>query len=190
MKMTSTKVPVMKIPVLETERLILRDWREGDFETCAEFMTDPDVMRFLGGVPQSRADAWRGVAVWIGHWILRGYGFWAVERKEDGAFIGRIGLWNPEGWPGMEVGWTLGRPYWGKGYATEAGRASMDYAFENFPIAKLLSVIHPDNTQSQVVAARLGETRGPRQEVSFGGRTFPADIWSITRARWAELRPR
>jgi len=55
----------------------------------------------------------------IGHWTLRGYGTWAVERKSDGAFIGRVGLINPEGWPGLEVGWTLGKPYWGQGYATE-----------------------------------------------------------------------
>ena len=175
-------------PILETKRLILRGYKPEDFDALAQFMMDPEVTRYLSGQPQSRADVWRGFATILGHWVLRGYGFLAVERKEDGAFIGRIGLWNPEGWPGMEVGWTLGRPYWGQGYATEAARASLDYGFLTYPVDKLLSVIHVDNKASQKVAQRLGETRGQRTDLIIAGRTFPVDVWEIAREKWLATR--
>ena len=172
------------MPRIETERLILREWRQEDIAPAIAFMADADVTRYTVGAPQSPIDAWRGLTAIVGHWYVRGYGFWAVERKEDHKLVGRVGVWNPEGWPGMEVGWTLGRQFWGKGYATEAARASMDYAFTTQPIDKLLSVIHVDNTPSQKVAERLGETRGPRTELVFGGNTFPVEAWEITRERW------
>lgn len=98
------------IPILETERLVLRGWRPEDFEFYAVHMADPEVTRFITPLP-TRADAWRNMATVVGHWVLRGYGFWAVERKEDGILLGRVGLWSPEGWPGIEVGWALGKPY-------------------------------------------------------------------------------
>jgi RimJ/RimL family protein N-acetyltransferase len=105
---------------LETERLILRMWREEDFESYAHICADPQVMRHLNqGKPLTRLEAWRHMAFLVGHWHLRGYGHWAVEEKASGNLAGRIGFLNPEGWPGFEVGWTLGREYWGKGYATE-----------------------------------------------------------------------
>ncbi len=176
------------IPQLETDRLILRAWRAEDFEPLAQFMADPEVTRWLNGEPQSRTDAWRGMAAMVGHWALRGYGFWAVERKEDHAFIGRVGVWYPEGWPGMEVGWTLGRPYWGKGYATEAARVSMDYGFITQSVAKLISVIHVGNQPSKAVAQRIGESFARRQEITWGGKTFPVEIWEITRERWLAQR--
>jgi RimJ/RimL family protein N-acetyltransferase len=175
-------------PTIETKRLILRAYKPEDFDVLADFMMDSEVTRYLSGRPQSRADAWRGFATIIGHWVLRGYGFWAVERKEDGAFIGRIGLWNPEGWPGMEVGWTLGRPYWGQGYATEAAQASLDYGFLKYPVEKLLSVIHVDNRASQKVAERLGETKGERMDLLIAGQTFPVDVWEIAREKWLVSR--
>src|SRR5690348_2404109 len=126
------------IPRLETDRLILRGMREGDFETWAAFMADPEVMRYLGG-PLVRTDAWRTIAMTLGHWELRGYGMWAVERKSDGALMGRVGMLNPEGWTGLEVGWTLGRPFWGQGYATEAAQAAMRYAFLTQPVQRVVS---------------------------------------------------
>ena len=144
------------IPQLQTERLLLRGFTQEDFEDYARFHADPEVMRYISGNPVSRSDAWRSFAVMIGHWALRGYGMWGVERKSDGSvLLGRVGLWNPEGWPGLEVGWTLGREFWGHGYATEAARAAMDYAFSSLQdIARLLSVIDVDNVASQSARGR------------------------------------
>jgi RimJ/RimL family protein N-acetyltransferase len=173
------------IPRLETDRLILREWRAEDFEPFARFSADPDFMRYLSGEPLSRADAWRNMATLLGHWIIRGYGMWAVERKSDGAFIGRIGMNNPEGWPGIEVGWSIGKEYWGLGYATEAARAAMNYAFLTQDLERVISIIHIENLPSQAVARRLGESRGPRHDVVFGGKTFPTEIWGIGRGDWS-----
>jgi RimJ/RimL family protein N-acetyltransferase len=172
------------IPRLETERLILREYRSEDFEAFAAFMADPEVVRYLHGEPMPRADAWRMLAASIGHWALRGYGTWAVERKEDSAFIGRVGMINPEGWPGLEVGWTLGKPYWHQGYATEAAKASLRYAFATQPVTRIISCIDPDNKASQAVARRLGETKGEAHDLTIFGTSYKADIWSITRAEW------
>jgi RimJ/RimL family protein N-acetyltransferase len=172
------------IPRLETERLLLREFRPEDFEAWASFCADPDVVRYLWGEPQPRTDAWRAMAMTLGHWALRGYGMWAVERKSDGAFIGRVGMLNPEGWPGLEVGWTLGKPYWGQGYATEAAASSMRYAFLTQPVERIISCIDPGNKASQAVALRLGETKGPPRELALGGHRFVVDIWSIAREDW------
>jgi RimJ/RimL family protein N-acetyltransferase len=143
--------------VIETERLILRLFRESDTDAYAEMVSDPEVMRFLGGTPVPRAEAWRNMAMMLGHWHLRGYGMWAVEEKASGEMVGRVGCWNPEGWPGLEVGWTLRRRFWGRGYATEAARASVDYAFQALDQTRVISLIAPDNVNSIRVAERLGE---------------------------------
>ncbi len=172
------------IPRLETERLLLRGLCREDFEPFAAIMADPEVARYVAPAPMSRADAWRSLASSLGHWLLRGYGAWGVERKADGAFLGRVGMINPEGWPGLEIGWTLGKPYWGRGYATEAAAAAMRYAFLTQPVARLISNIDPANTASQAVAVRLGETRGPLSALTIGGTDYPVEIWAITREEW------
>lgn len=179
----------MIVPRLETARLIMRGYVSDDFEAFAAFMADPEVMRYLTGHPLKRLDAWRSLSSAIGHWTLRGYGTWALEKKDDGAFIGRVGMINPEGWPGLEIGWTLGRPYWGRGYATEAASAAMRYAFLTQPVDRLISCIHPENAASQKVAVRLGETKGERSEVVVSGEGFPIDIWSIGRDVWQKRQP-
>ena len=175
------------IPSLQTERLILREWRADDFEAVAQFYADAEVMKFLGGVME-RPDAWRALAGSIGHWGLRGYGTWAVERKSDGALVGRVGLIHPEGWPQVEVGWTLGRPFWGQGYASEAAAAALDYAFLTQPVDRMISCIDPENTPSQAVAARIGETKGELRTLRSGGKDFDVDIWSIARDEWQRRR--
>lgn len=176
------------IPRLETERLHMRGWRVEDFEAFAAIMADAEVARFLTGQPLTRADAWRSLASTIGQWSLRGYGTWAVERKSDGALLGRVGIIHPEGWPGIEVGWTLGRDHWGHGYATEAARAAIDYAFITLPLERVISIIHPENAASQSVAKRVGESKGERIALEFSGQTYPADLWAITRDAWEKKR--
>lgn len=172
------------IPRLVTERLILREFRNEDLDAFAAFMADADVMRYIGGSAMTRDEAWRSMAVTLGHWQLRGFGAWAVERKDDGRLVGRVGMIEPEGWPGLEIGWTLGRPYWGKGYASEAANAAICFAFLTQPVEALISCIDPDNAPSQAVARRVGEVKGPRSELRIGARTYPVDIWSITRSEW------
>lgn len=172
------------IPRLETERLILRALGEADLDALAAFMADPDVARFIAPGPQTREQTWRSIATVLGHWQLRGYGMWAVERKSDAAFVGRVGMLNPEGWPGLEIGWMIGKPYWGTGYATEAAAAAMRYAFLTQPVSRLISSIDAENLASQNVAQRLGETRGPAQEITANGHTFTCEIWSIARTEW------
>jgi RimJ/RimL family protein N-acetyltransferase len=143
---------------LETDRLILRMWREEtDFEPYARMCADTEVMRYLGGKTFSRPEAWRHMAFFIGHWHLRGYSHWAVEEKASGQMIGRIGFLNPEGWPGFEIGWTLAREQWGKGYATEGARRALEYAFTELDKDHVISLIHPENRGSIRVAERLGE---------------------------------
>ena len=139
----------------ETDRLLLRQWQESDFEQYAAYYGDDELARYVGGV-SSRADAWRRMASLIGHWTLRGYGHWAVEEKETGRFVGGVGLWFPEGWPELELGYWLTRDMQGKGYATEAAIKSRTCAYEVVGAKTLVSYIHPDNEPSKRVAERLG----------------------------------
>lgn len=118
-------------------------------------MADAETARFVGGV-QSREDAWRHMALGLGHWTLRGYGWWAVTDRETGAFVGRCGLWFPEGWPEPELGWTFARATWGNGYATEAARAAIDWGRSELGLRRITSLIVPDNARSIALAERLG----------------------------------
>jgi RimJ/RimL family protein N-acetyltransferase len=112
-------------------------------------------MEYLGGV-SDRAGTWRLMAVTLGHWQLRGYGVWAVEESSTGGLVGRAGLFNQVGWPGIEVTWALIRSHWGFGYATEAGQAVIDYAFNTLDLDQVIALVHPDNVASARVAEKLG----------------------------------
>lgn len=143
---------------LETERLLLRPFREEDLDAYAEMCADPEVMRYLlVGRTFSREESWEHMATILGHWQLRGYGLWAVEHRSKRTLVGRIGFLNPEGWPGFELAWTLARPYWGKGYATEGARAAMAHGFLKLHQEEIISLIHPENKRSIRLAERLGE---------------------------------
>jgi RimJ/RimL family protein N-acetyltransferase len=147
------------IPELDTDRLRLRGLRGEDLDAYAGMYADPEVMRYLeDGRPLDRAAAWRSMAAHLGHWLLRGYGQWALIERASGEFVGRAGLWRPEGWPGLEVGWVLARPHWGHGYAAEAARAAISYAFDQLDAAHVISLIRPENGASIRLAERLGET--------------------------------
>ena len=146
----------------------MRMWREDDFEPYASICADPEVMRFLNkeGKPLTRQEAWRQLAFLTGHWHLRGYGHWAVEEKSSGNLVGRIGFLNPEGWPDFEIGWTLGREYWGRGYAIEGARRALEYAFTELDRDHVVSLILPGNQASVSVAERLGEKLKGSAEVA------------------------
>ena len=150
-------------PFLITERLILRPTAAEDFEGWAAFHGDTETMRFLGGT-QSRAESWRSLCMMAGAWTIRGYAMFSLIRRDTGAWIGRIGPWYPDGWPAHEIGWGVLREYAGQGYALEAARASMDYAFDVLGWEKVIHIIDPDNSASIALAERLGSTnQGPTQ---------------------------
>jgi RimJ/RimL family protein N-acetyltransferase len=146
-----------QIPTLDTPRLILRRPAEADADGLAELYTDPRYMRFFGdGRTADHAAAWGAIAGSLGHWALRGFGFFAVEEKATGRFIGWSGLLAPEGWPGVEIAWGIAPRAWGRGIATEAATAVRDDAFTRLRLKRLVSIIHPENTASIRVAMKLG----------------------------------
>lgn len=171
----------MLIPQLETQRLILRAFCETDLDAYAEMSAEPKVMRYIGnGQTLSRSEAWRSLATMLGHWQLRGYGMWALEERLSGVMIGRVGFWQPEGWPGFEIGWTLRQAYWGHGYATEGARVAMAYAFSKLRQSHVISLIRPENSASIRVAQKLGEKLEGTTEIL--GKE--AVIYGISREDW------
>ena len=160
------------IPHLETDRLLLREYRETDFDAFAAFY-QTDRSRHIAG-PMTRELAWRALAAHLGHWALRGYGFWAVEEKESGQFCGHVGLWYPEGWYAPEIGWVMMASSEGKGIAHEAAVAARVHAYRVLGWETAVSMIDPDNTRSRRLAERLGcHCEGMYQHERLG----PMQIW-------------
>jgi RimJ/RimL family protein N-acetyltransferase len=156
---------------LETERLLLRAPVADDAEALAPMYGDAEVMRYVGdGRPLTRAETARSVKRMIQRWEADGFGLFTTVRKEDDAVIGRVGLlvWNADTWEPttraesengrteVEVGYTLGRDYWGQGYATEAAGAVRDYALRELGADRLIALIIHGNTASENVARKLG----------------------------------
>lgn len=142
---------------LETERLRLRLPRAEDFPAYAAMLADPEVNRFVGGAELADpAMAFRALGLQLGHWQLRGYGPWQVEERESGALIGRIGGLYPLEWPAPEIAWTLGRAWWGQGFAYEAASAARAAVREHLRLDRLVSIVALDNAPSQRLARRLG----------------------------------
>lgn len=170
-------------PTLETARLVLRPPAGADFDAWAEFLGDPEAARHIGGA-QPRAAAWRSMATMTGAWALQGFSMFSVLEKATGAWIGRLGPWAPEGWPGTEVGWGLARSAWGKGYALEGSTAAIDWAFDHLGWTEVIHTIAPENTASAALAQRLGSiNRGPgRLPAPF--EALPVDIWGQSREDW------
>jgi RimJ/RimL family protein N-acetyltransferase len=143
---------------LDTPRLRLRPFATGDWPAYAAMCADAEVMRHIGqGVVLTPDEAWRSMAFFIGHRSLLGYGMWALEHRESGALIGRVGYLDPPGWPGFELGWLLAREHWGHGYAREAAAAALRHAFEVLQRERVISLIRPANTRSIAVAEALGQ---------------------------------
>jgi len=173
-------------PTIETARLILRPTAAEDFDAWAALMAD-DASHFIGG-PQARSVAWRGFISVAGAWAIQGYSMFSVIEKASGLWVGRVGPWVPEGWPGTEVGWAVAKPAYGKGYATEAATAAIDWAFDTLGWTDVIHCIDPENIASQRVAERLGSTnRGPgRMPEPY--EEYPVDIWGQTREAWRARR--
>ena len=168
---------------LETPRLRLRMFRQTDAEAYADMLADAEVSRYLShGQPLSASEAWRHMAMLLGHWHLLGFGPWAVEERATGEFLGRIGPYCPAGWPGLELTWTIRRQSWGQGYATEGARVALDYVFGEMKQEKVISLIRSQNGASIRVAEKLGQALHDRLE--FYGEE--ALVYGISRETWVE----
>ncbi len=147
----------MEIPAIETPRLRLRGWRMDDARPMTAIY-EHETARFIGGVG-GYPHAWRVVAAEVGHWVLRGYGMWALDAKDDGRFVGFCGLWHPGDWPELEIGWNLMPAERGQGFATEAAEAGRDWTYRQLGVDTLVSYIAPENAPSLRVAQRLSCVR-------------------------------
>ena len=173
--------------MIETERLRLRLPEPRDVDGLTEALGDEEVVRYLSGVTRTRDETRDVVDRMLRHWDRYGSGLFTIERREDGAVLGRVGflVWDPWRWVhGLEVdldapleteiGWTLARRHWGHGYATEAAIAARDWALRELDPPRLISLIHPDNVRSQRVSEKLGQ----HYERDIVTRGRPAQLWS------------
>jgi RimJ/RimL family protein N-acetyltransferase len=178
--------------VLTTPRLLLRTFRRDDLPHYAALNADPEVVRYLGG-PLTREDS-DDIAAWAQELYAReGLGLLAVERRQDGAFLGMCGLHHLHSYPNdVEVAWRLAREHWGKGYATEAATGWLDYAFGALGLPRVISITEPPNLRSLAVMRRLGMVFDHQAEVEEDGVVFQAVVYAITADQWrrAERRRR
>jgi RimJ/RimL family protein N-acetyltransferase len=141
---------------LETQRLILRMPKLGDFNDIHEYYSDPECTVYTTRRPLNESESWQKLAALAGHWVLRGYGSYVLQEKDQNRVIGIAGLDYPNDWPEPEIQWGLARKYWGKGYASEAARAIKEMAANHLPGLSLISLIHPQNQNSIKLANSLG----------------------------------
>lgn len=172
---------------IETPRLILRPIAREDFAAWVAFMGDAEVTRHLGGV-QARSTAWRSFCTMAGAWSLYGFAMFSVIEKASGRWIGRLGPWQPEGWPGTEIAWGLAREAWGNGYAIEGATAAIDWAFANLGWSEIIHTIDPANLPSQQVALRLGSRKLRAGSLPAPFEHFTVDIWGQSREDWFARR--
>lgn len=168
--------------MITTERLRVRPATMADVDFWVRLHADPEVHRFVGAYTQERAEVrLRGIE---DSWAARGYGLCVVESLESGEPLGRSGLnwWDEFG--ETEVGWTFAREHWGKGYATEAARAVLDWGFRDLELERITAMIHAGNDASIAVAERLGFT--PRREDTVLGN--PCTVWALDRPQASRTR--
>ena len=171
---------------IETDRLILRPMEPADADAHIDMMGEQKIADFLttNKIAESRADRWRQYASYLGHWQIRGFGFFSVLEKESGDWVGRVGPWMPEGWPGLECGWAISSAHWGKGYAPEAAIASIKWTFDQYPdLARIISVIDEGNKNSQAVAKKIGEEM---TDEIFELWDYKLNVWAAPREAWLE----
>jgi RimJ/RimL family protein N-acetyltransferase len=172
---------------IETSRLILRVPRIEDLDPWAAMMADEEAAKFIGGVAAPSV-TWRGLMTMIGAWHATGFAMFSVIEKSTGRWVGRLGPWQPLGWPGTEVGWAIAREYWGRGYAPEGAEAATDWAFTHLGWTDVIHSIDPANTASQAVARKLGSrNRGPGK-LPPPFQEAPVDIWGQSREEWRSRR--
>ncbi|WP_112663623.1 GNAT family N-acetyltransferase [Microvirga flavescens] len=153
---------VPTIPAVETPRLILRGHRREDFADSFAMWRSPEVFRFIGGKAPTREEAWARLLRYVGHWALLGFGYWVVEERETGRFIGEIGFANfmREIEPSLddtpEIGWVIAPHAHGKGYATEAVKAALAWGDAHFSPRPTACIIDPANEASLRVAEKCG----------------------------------
>ncbi|MFV0245017.1 MAG: GNAT family N-acetyltransferase [Qingshengfaniella sp.] len=165
-------IPALPIPVIETERLILRAPVAKDLAPYAAFCATPR-SQFVGG-PMDEIDAWKNLCAVAGQWVIRGYGRWVVTTKGDDTALGLVGLHHPADWPEAEIGWTLFEGAEGKGYAAEAAHAARFYAYEHLGWPGIVSLIAPENLRSIALGRKMGaQLDGVFAHPKFG----PLEIW-------------
>ncbi|WP_095011032.1 GNAT family N-acetyltransferase [Tsuneonella mangrovi] len=174
-------------PVLFTERLMLRVPEASDLDGFAEMTEDEETMRFIGG-HGPRAQAWRILTALRGAWDIRGHSMFSLIERTSGAWVGRVGPWEPEGWPGQEVGWGIKKEFAGKGYAYEAAVASLDYVFDVLGWDDVIHVIDPENVRSIALAKRLGSKNRGRTQLPAPYDTATVDAWGQTADQWRARR--
>jgi len=169
---------------LETPRLLLRLPQHEDLDAVAAFLADEVATRYIGG-SMPRALAWRSLATMRGSWELQGFAMFSVIEKDSGRWVGRVGPWKPEGWPGTEVGWSIVRERWGRGYAPEAAAVCIDWAFATLGWEQVIHTIDPDNAGSRTVAAKLGSRFLRMGALPEPHHERAVEIWGQSRAQWA-----
>jgi RimJ/RimL family protein N-acetyltransferase len=159
---------VVEVPVLETTRLRLRGHRLDDFAACSSMWADPVVTRYIGGKPSTQEEVWTRLLRYVGHWAWMGFGYWALEEKASGEFIGELGFadFKRDIEPSLkdmpELGWALVSRAHGKGYATEAVQAAIAWGDQHFGQNQTACLIHPENLASIRVAEKCGYRESQR----------------------------
>ncbi len=169
------------VPTVKTRRLLLRGQRPDDTEELMAAYANDSYARFITLERRglSRIEAWRPIALMAGGWAASGFGMWMVEERATGQPVGRVGPWNPEGWPVFEIGWSIFPAHHGKGYATEAAAAAMVWVHDLLDRDEVGHLIDPANPASEAVARNLGGEITGQFEFPNG---VVASIWTT---RWS-----
>ncbi|MDJ0684107.1 MAG: GNAT family N-acetyltransferase [Alphaproteobacteria bacterium] len=154
--------------VLSTERLSMRPPGSGDFALYCDFFADSEASHFYGG-PKPPVEAWKRLAVDVGHWAMKGFGVWILVDQQSGAALGACGLYHPDGWPRAELTWWLLPSGRGRGHATEASRAAIGYGYETLGWDRVETHFKDENSAAAALVARLGG-------VAFARERFPDGV--------------